>query len=432
MRVLVITNLYPPEFLGGYEIGCEQMVRELRSYGHEVRVVTSASPVAASRRESGIERTLELAPIYSLERMLSVSPSVLRFFHQRSRIVNPGNALSIARAIEDFQPDVAYLWNLLGLGGLGILALLAHQGIEWIWHVMDSIPSELCADGGAGPALARELSAVFPGRYVMCSSHVLGEIRAAGVAIGDHIYVLPNWVTGDPPPPRRRFFSDGELRMLAASGVLCEPKGTHIVIEAAARLRDHGFANFSIDVYGSEQDARFRTQLHEHRVADFVRFKGARSHPELLQQFHAYDMFLFPSWSREPFGFAPLEAAAAGCVPLVSADCGIAEWLVGDVDCLKAPRNAEGFARSIAAVLRCEVALDAMGARAQSVAWREFHISSTARRVEELLLQASSERRPHFEEPGRFVILAGFAEGLIQALVEETFEPVSMSRKVVP
>jgi glycogen(starch) synthase len=420
MRVLVISNLYPPEFLGGYELGCEQMVEQLRSYGHEVRVVTSTSPLAASLHEPDVERTLELAPIYSLERMLSVSPGVLRFFHQRSRIVNPGNAFGIARVIEDFQPDVAYLWNLLGLGGLGILAQLAHQGIAWVWHVMDSIPSDLCADGGGGPLPARELSAAFPGRYVMCSSHVLGEIRAAGVALGDHVYVLPNWVTGDPPPARRRFFTNGELRMLTASGVLCEPKGTHIVIEAAARLRDHGFANFSIDVYGSEQDARFRTQLHEHRVTDFVHFKGARTHAELLELFHSYDMFLFPSWSREPFGFTPLEAAAAGCVPLVSADCGIAEWLVGDVDCLKAPRNAEGFAQRIAAVLRHEVTLEALGTRAQSVAWREFDISNTARRVEELLRQASSERRPSPADPGTFVTLAAFAEGLIQALVEET------------
>lgn len=421
MRVLVISNLYPPEFLGGYELGCEQMVAQLRSDGHEVYVVTSASPLAASLNDDGVQRTLELAPIYSLERLLSVSPGVLRFFHQRSRIVNPANALAIARAIADFQPDVAYLWNLLGIGGLGVLALLAHHRLGWVWHIMDSIPSELCADGGAGPRLARELSTAFPGRYVMCSSHVLGEIRAAGVGLGERVYVLPNWVTGDPPAPRRDFFAGGELRVLAASGVLCEPKGTHIVIEAAARLRDHGFANFSIDVYGAEQDARFRAMVHERRVEEFVRFQGARSHSELLALYPAYDLFLFPSWSREPFGFAPLEAAAAGCVPVVSAECGIAEWLIGGVDCLKAGRDAEQFAQCIAAVLRHEVKLEALGARAQAVAWREFHISVTARRVSALLAQAAAERGPGRPDSREFVALAGFAEVLIQALVEETW-----------
>ncbi len=429
----MISNLFPPEFLGGYELGCEQMVRELRSYGHEVRVITSGSPLAASRQSDGVERDLELAPIYSLERLLSVSPSLLQFFHQRSRIVNPNNALRIARTIEEFQPDVAYLWNLLGLGGLGVLALLAAEGVQWVWHVMDAIPAELCADTGtgAGPALARELSRVFPGRYVMCSSHVLGEIRATGVGLDERVHVLPNWVTGDPPPPRREFFASGELRMIAASGVLCEPKGTHIVIETAARLRDQGYANFSIDIYGSEQDARFRRQLHEHRVADLVHLKGPRSHRELLKLFDSYDMFLFPSWSREPFGFAPLEAAAAGCVPMVSADCGIAEWLVGDVDCLKAGRDAEQFARRIGAVLRNEIDLEILGRRAQTVAWRDFHISRTGRAVEELLRQAAAERRPSPAEPGDFVALAGFAEVLIQALAEETFMPLKIESERV-
>jgi glycogen(starch) synthase len=135
-------------------------------------------------------------------------------------------------------------------------------------------------------------------------------------------------------------------------------------------------------------------------------------------------MFLFPSWAREPFGFAPLEAAAAGCVPLVSADCWIAEWLIGDVDCLKAGRDAEQFALRIGAVLRHEIDLDILGRRAQVVAWRDFHISRPGRAVEELLLEAAAERRPSPTSPRDFVALAGFAEVLIQALAEETFMPV--------
>jgi glycosyltransferase involved in cell wall biosynthesis len=247
----------------------------------------------------------------------------------------------------------------------------------------------------------------------------MGEIRATGVTLGDRVYVLPNWITGDPLPPRDRFFDGGELRMLTASGVLCEPKGTHIVIRAAELLRDRGFANFSIDVYGSEQDSRFRNQLHEKRIAEFVRFRGARHHAELLALLPSYDLFLFPTWPREPFGFAPLEAAAAGCVPLVSADCGIAEWLIGGVDCLKANRDAEQFAQAIAAVLLGDIDLADLGRRAQVVAWREFHISKVGRAVEQLLVGAAAEREHPAGDPAQFIALAGFAEALIQALVEE-------------
>jgi hypothetical protein len=59
-------------------------------------------------------------------------------------------------------------------------------------------------------------------------------------------------------------------------------------------------------------------------VADVVRVRGSLGQSELVQRYVAHDLFIFPTWSGKPFGFAPLEAAA--CVPLVTADCGFAEW----------------------------------------------------------------------------------------------------------
>lgn len=42
MKILALTNLYPPDFLGGYELVCCQVVDALGAAGHEVRVLTSA------------------------------------------------------------------------------------------------------------------------------------------------------------------------------------------------------------------------------------------------------------------------------------------------------------------------------------------------------------------------------------------------------
>ena len=41
MRILLVSNLYPPVVYGGYEILCAQAADELRKRGHEVEVVTS-------------------------------------------------------------------------------------------------------------------------------------------------------------------------------------------------------------------------------------------------------------------------------------------------------------------------------------------------------------------------------------------------------
>ena len=66
MKILVLSNLYPPDFHGGYELGCEQAVNALPARGHEVRVVTDrAGPspdrvLASSGRRPGHARTYVL------------------------------------------------------------------------------------------------------------------------------------------------------------------------------------------------------------------------------------------------------------------------------------------------------------------------------------------------------------------------------------
>jgi len=419
VKVLVITNLFPPEFLGGYELGCAQMVDALRSVGHDVRVLTSASAHAYGQDEYGVDRVLGMPPIYNRALTDTTPPAVNTYFDLLACTVNPANVRVMGDVVEEYQPDVAYLWNVLGLGGLGVLALLDHQGIPWVWHLMDLIPRQITGFGTSGPEIGRELGRVFPGRYIACSRHVVGEILEGGVDLGDRVEIIPNWVFGDRPPRRTEFFAGGELRVLTASGTLCESKGTNILIESAALLRDRGFVNFTIDIYGHDQDMQYRTLLHTHDVADMVRLMGPRRHQDLLELYNSYDVFSFPTWSREPFGFAPLEAAAAGCVPLFTDDCGIAEWLIGGVDCLKAPRSTDGFALGMEQILRGEIDLSAIGRRAQAVAWREFHISAAAAKVEAILAEAATERCTARGNSGEFYRLARFAEGVIHALLQE-------------
>ena len=41
MKILVLTNLYPPHYVGGYELHCQTVVEALRARGHVVQVLTS-------------------------------------------------------------------------------------------------------------------------------------------------------------------------------------------------------------------------------------------------------------------------------------------------------------------------------------------------------------------------------------------------------
>jgi len=44
MRILIVSNLYPPIVFGGYEILCEQVVERLRDRGHEVSFFSMTRP----------------------------------------------------------------------------------------------------------------------------------------------------------------------------------------------------------------------------------------------------------------------------------------------------------------------------------------------------------------------------------------------------
>ena len=63
MRVLVLGNLYPPDVIGGYELGCKQAVDALRGRGHDVRVLTSA-PRTPVRGEPHVARRLRLGEVW--------------------------------------------------------------------------------------------------------------------------------------------------------------------------------------------------------------------------------------------------------------------------------------------------------------------------------------------------------------------------------
>ncbi len=115
---------------------------------------------------------LRLAPAQrGLERLhvrTAASPVTARLLQAESTLVNAFNVHALTRAIDDFQPDVAYVWMLVGVGGLGLMATLQHLGVPWLWHLMDDVPVALCRLGGrvVEPLLRevdRQLDGTLPG-----------------------------------------------------------------------------------------------------------------------------------------------------------------------------------------------------------------------------------------------------------------------------
>jgi glycosyltransferase involved in cell wall biosynthesis len=420
VRILVLSNLYPPDFIGGYELGCRQAVDALLARGHEVRVLTTA-PRTPVPQVPHVRRMLRLTDIYDRYCFPLSAPLAQEMAWVEAMQINAFNVHSLIAELEDFRPDVAYLWLLAGVGGLGLIGCLQHLQVPWVWHLMDAVPVLLCGKLGlVFPALAREFGRQVRGSYLACSRRVVDEIEGEGIRLNGEVEILPNWVAGTASPRRTGYLESGTLRIISA-GQIIEQKGIPLLIEAARILQEEGFSNFQVDFFGKGKEDTFQAVVQKHGLSERVRFNGPLPQAELMELYGDYDVFAFPTWEREPFAFAPLEAAARGCVPVLSEICGNAEWMVDGVHCLKTPRTPRSLAAIFQRILRRQVDLAPLGRRAGAVVRRDFHINTVVGRIERALDRAAQTPRPAGRSTADAYRLALLAEKLAAVLVQEHF-----------
>ncbi len=422
MKILVVSNLYPPDVCGGYELCCRQAVEALRARGHDVLVLTTAprTPVGS---EPDVLRLLKLADLWDAYTDERSTQSTLRLKEAEAFQISSFNVHLLTQVLEDFQPDVAYLWMLVGIGGLGLVGCLQHLGIPWVWHLMDEVPQRLCMTFfQVRPQLAREFSRQFRGSFLACSQHVLDDIARCGFVLGDHVEVLPNWITGDRLAafaPRAR--APGEPLRIMSCGTVNRRKGIDVLIESAARLRNAGHDAFLIDIYGTIEDPTLPALALKLGLKRHVVFKGPRPHLEVRRLYSDYDIFAFPTHEHEPFGIVPLEAMAAGCVPVITRRCGVGEFLVHGVHCVKAARTPEAFAEVFRMILAGEVDLGPLALRGKEMVWRHFHLDALIPTIESALQNASRHIPVNPGTADEAYRLAVLAEKIVHVFMQEEY-----------
>jgi glycosyltransferase involved in cell wall biosynthesis len=420
VKILVLSNLYPPDIQGGYELGCAQLVDALEARGHEVLVAAAAprQPVPPARH---VQRVFRLVDEWNPNAIGTV-PLVVALNTAASRLVSAQNVHALTQVVDGFGPDVVLVSNILGLGGLGLMACLQFLKVPWVWHLGDCIPSMLCSRWGvydqAVPAIAGEFSRRFQGSYIAVSQQLRDQIETLGVMLGDDVELIPYWIVGSRPPARPPRAPKGPLRIMSA-GQVTRGKGIDLLIEAVAQVRDAGIDSVTLDIYGEVDDPYFGAQIGALDLGAQVRLLGSRPQRVLLELYSEYDVFAFPTRGREPFGLVPLEAAARGCVPIISRTCGIAEWLVHGVHCLKVARTAGSFAALFRSIAAGEIDLEPIARRAAAAAWRDFHIDAILPRIEHKLARAAGQPRAGGGTSGEAYRLARMAEQLTQILVQE-------------
>lgn len=402
MHILVISNLYPPCYLGGYELLCKNVVDALRDRGHTVFVLTSDFRIdtlsADERAEKDIARELKLYLPFGQPGRIA------RLRRWKTARVNHRIA---AKFIREKTPDIIFVWSQLRLT-LGQAYAAEASGVPVVYTMNDAhITSYQRAAFGLSPKqcakwivdgllLKQNDAKALKLKNVVCISEcVKRTIIDKGVPIHD-AHVIYQGIPIEAFPCKEALGSVHDPARLLYCGQLHEYKGVHTAIEALARLQEKGTrARLSIAGRGDEQyEHRLRRLAEKLGVADAVDFLGRQPREKIGGLYRHHDVLVFTSVWEEPFGLTHLEAMASGTVVVSVDHGGPAEFLVDGENSLLFPaENAQALAHQIQKVIESESLRKKIATAGRKLVEERFTLDRYVDDIERFLAQVVNEDR---------------------------------------
>ena len=396
MRILLISNIFPPGFIGGYELGALDVARGLQKCGHEVLVLTSDYyPDDENQiRDVPAERVLQCT---EPSRALVTERTNI----ERGLCMNGHNLRMLVRSILRFSPDRVLCFNLVGLGVLGVIRYLVSVGLPPVVYLMDDIFFALRQAPEHRKRFIRicgNLNFVNAADYVVMSGNLAKQVEASlGITL-TRKFIVPGWFNarlGENNQPWSEPKPNHPGRFVFASRIAAH-KGIDLALQAVRGVLEQGRSDFTLDVFGSGDVARLLQGITAYGVGAHVHYKGCPGKEELGLRLREYDAMLFPTQEREPFGFIVSEAAWARCIPVMTSGIGASEWFLDNVDSLKISRTVPGLTSAMLKLLSMSAPeRDRMQRRAQKTARDHLEFDRALNTIQKIIaLQRREQPAP--------------------------------------
>jgi len=133
MKVLIISNYFPPNYVGGYELYCKDVADALAERGHEVRVLTAKDPLKKLSRDETSKQVIDRKLVLDTCR---------RPGHNFRKLYNLNVNLSLVHSIwKSFEPHLIYVWNMGNLPKM-VCRKLESMRVPLVYHFQDTWLSE--------------------------------------------------------------------------------------------------------------------------------------------------------------------------------------------------------------------------------------------------------------------------------------------------
>jgi glycogen synthase len=406
LRVLVVIARYPPHHVGGYELRCRDVARELVRRGHAVTVLTSRVGARGVEDDGGVRvvRELHLWPDGVIGRgatakfVLATTSDCRRFRRERRRadVVAYWHQSGLTSALLAIRPrrgqgvlcDVSsdWLFDAAGTGG------------NWfrIWEKRASAGWKRAAKSGVRTFAAllgapTRRPSFPPGRCYFTSAERRHAHAQRGVDVADAALIRSGIDLG-----LFRFRAErpaGGPNILYLSRIK-RWKGLHTVVLAMGDLPPKS----RLRAVGAVEDEGYLGEVAElaraARVIDRIEFGAPVAHsdvPRLLADAH---VLVFASEAPEPFSRLVLEAFAVGTPVVGTTIGGTGEVLrEGETGLTFAPGNSRELSNQLLRLLGDPALRDRLVANARRLVEERYALGFTVGQIETLLGEAAARAR---------------------------------------
>lgn len=297
MKILTVTNYYPPYFIGGYEIACKETMEFLKAKGHKVMVITSDYLKDKDEDENVIRK------------MKYSNPSKIQ-----QKINEYRNYKILEKYIQKFKPDLVYFWSLRGIG-INIIKAVEEKNIPKVFEIGD-----FWMYGYMQPSFKKKIISLVPfikrkhvniSPAICVSKWVQKEMKTVYKSETTYVYHNATFI------PKVTLRKTSPIKFIF-SGRLDREKGLDIAIKALIKFsKKYRESPFTFDIYGSG-DAHFiqECKLLATPIRSKVIFKGK---VDLKREIYtSASILLMPTRMREPFGLVIIEAMAHRCAVIAT------------------------------------------------------------------------------------------------------------------
>lgn len=313
MKILVLSNYYPPHYIGGYELACSDTVQFLENAGHEVYVLTGNYKEESSSFEK-VYRKLKYIDYKK--------PS---YFDKH--VVEEFNYETTQDVIKKVNPDLVYIWSLR-LTSLSPIWAVEKQKIKKIFEIGDFWMKGFLSKSFMSK-LKRGAKQLLPGfkavdikidPIISVSKWMIPEMKESYGS--ENIFQIPNGTK----ITKEKSLKSKELMRYMFCGRLDYTKGLDLALKALSNLRDRRVFDFEFHIYGdgdTQYIEKCKKMVEVLCLTNHVIFHGKTDNLE--EAYKKNHVLLMPTRMREPFGLVLIEAMNYGVVCIAPDDFGPAE-----------------------------------------------------------------------------------------------------------